>query len=222
MKKIRVLIVDDHAVVRKGIQMILSTEPTIKIVGEAQDGEDAIYKVKSLNPDVVLMDLVMPHKDGIEAITEIKGNYPDTKVLVLTTFEDEEKIKAAMQADVDGYLLKDSEGEELPQAILAAGRGDMPLHPRVARYLFKGTKSINGADETELLTPREKEVLELVAHGLSNKDIAEALHLSAGTIKVHVSHILSKLNAASRTEAAVWAAQMGLISSSEIEGRREH
>lgn len=221
MKKIHVLTVDDHAVVRKGIQMMVNTEPAIEIVGEAQNGQDAIRKVKSLQPDVVLIDLVMPHKDGLEAITEIKRDYPDIKLIVLTTFEDEEKIRAAMQAGVDGYLLKDADGEALLQAILAAGKGDMPLHPRVARYLFKGPRSPNGTGETDRLTRREREVLELVTQGLSNKDIAQVLHLSEGTIKVHVSHILSKLNASSRTEAAVWAAQMGLISDSEIGERRE-
>lgn len=212
MKKIRVLIVDDHAVVRKGVQMIVSTEPLIQIVGEANNGQDAVRQVKDLQPDVILMDLVMPHKDGIEAIAEIKRNDPDVKIIVLTTFEDEEKIKAAMHAGVDGYLLKDADGEALLQAIQAVRKGDMPLHPRVARYLFKGTKRPNDTNGTGHLTPREKEVLELVAKGLSNKEVAQALHLSEGTVKVHVSNILGKLDASSRTEAAVWAAQMGLIS----------
>lgn len=216
MQKIRVLIVDDHAVVRKGIQMIVSTESIIQIVGEAENGQDAVRKVKILQPNIVLMDLVMPRQGGLEAIAEIKCNYPQVKIIVLTTFEDEDKIKTAIQAGVDGYLLKDADGEALLNAILAAGQGDMPLHPRVARYLFKGATRFGNTNGSTDLTSREKEVLELVAKGLSNKDVAQTLDLSEGTVKVHVSNILSKLHVSSRTEAAVWAAQMGLISSGKI------
>jgi DNA-binding NarL/FixJ family response regulator len=217
MEKIRVLIVDDHTVVRQGIRMIASTEPTIEIVGEATDGESAVRRVERVRPHVILMDLVMPGEGGLKAISEIKRNHPEIKVIVLTTFEDEDKIKAAMQAGVDGYLLKDADGEALLNAILAARQGDMPLHPRVARYLFKGTTHSDNINGSADLTSREKEVLELVAKGLSNKDVAQILNLSEGTVKVHVSNILSKLNVSSRTEAAVWAAQMGLISLSRTE-----
>lgn len=211
MKRIRVLVVDDHTVVRKGIEMLVGTEPTIQIIGEAKDGQTAIQRAKNLRPDVILMDLVLPQADGIEAITWIKRDCPSVKIIVLTTFEDNIRINAALEAGADGYLLKDADGEALLQAIQAVQRGDMPLHPRVARYLFKaGLKpvEING---TERLTGREKEVLQLVAKGLSNKEVAHNLSLSEGTVKLHLSHILGKLSMSSRTEAAVWASQAGLV-----------
>lgn len=215
MEKIRLLIVDDHEVVRQGIRMIVKTEPAIEIVGEARDGQSAVRQVESLRPHIVLMDLVMPEEDGLKAIIEIKRNRPEIKVLVLTTFEDEERISAAMEAGADGYLLKDADGEALLQAIQAVQWGDMPLHPRVARHLFKGMTGRAGGNGTGQLTEREKEILQLIAKGLSNKDVAHTLNLSEGTVKVHVSHILGKLHVSSRTEAAVWAAQMGLILTDE-------
>lgn len=213
MKQIRVLIVDDHAVVRIGIQMMISTEPTIKVVGEAKDGLDAIRQVKHLQPDIVLMDLVMPQGDGVEAIAEIKRDCPNVKIIVLTTFDDDIKIKAAMEAGTDGYLLKDADGEALLQAIQATQQGEMPLHPRVARQLIRGVTNsidVNGAGH---LTEREKEILQLVAKGLSNKIVAQGLNLSEGTVKIHVSNILAKLRVSSRIEAALWAMQRGLVAS---------
>lgn len=212
MKQIRVLIADDHEVVRQGIRMIVSTEPAIQVVGEAKDGLEAVSQVKSLQPDLVLMDLVMPHEDGIEAIVEVKCYNPNIKIIVLTTFEEDDRISAALEAGADGYLLKDADGEVLLQAIKAVQHGDMPLHPRVARHLFKGIMGQVEADRLERLTEREKEVLTLVAKGWSNRAVAEALDLSQGTVKIHVSNILSKLNVSTRTEAAVWAAQVGLVS----------
>ena len=211
MKPIRVLIVDDHAIVRRGIQMIVGTEPAIQIVGEAKDGQDAIYQVKRLRPDITLMDLVMP-SCGIKAIAEIKRNYPDVKIIVLTTFEDEDKVNAAMEAGADGYILKDAEGETLLEAIQAAYRGDMPLHPRVARHLIRGFSKSEDTNGHVHLTEREKEIIQLIARGLSNKEVGQSLNLSEGTVKIHVSNILGKLNVSSRTEAAVWATQMGLVS----------
>ncbi len=215
MTQIRILIVDDHDVVRKGIQMIVSTEPTIQVVGEAKDGQEAVRQAKSLQPDIILMDLVMPQGDGIEAIAEIKHDYPQIKIIALTTFEDNVRINGAMEAGVDGYLLKDADGEVLLQAIQAAYRGDMPLHPRVARHLFRGMTSHCDTNGDEYLTEREKEVLRLMTRGLSNKDIGQALNLSEGTVKIHVSSILGKLSVSSRTEAAVRAVQMGLVSLDE-------
>jgi len=216
MKQIRVLIADDHAVVRKGIQMITNTEPSILVIGEARDGADAVQQTRHLDPDVVLMDLVMPHKNGIDAIAEIKQSCPNTKIIVLTTFEDDERIEAAIGSGADGYLLKDADGEFLLQAIQSVYKGDMPLHPRIARHLFKNDSAQNNtkneaANKLDPLTEREREVLQLVAKGLSNKEIAQKLHLTTGTVKVHVSHILGKLNVSRRTEAAVLAVQMGLI-----------
>jgi RNA polymerase sigma factor (sigma-70 family) len=213
--QIRVLIVDDHAVVRKGIQMIVETEPSMRVVGEAKDGQEAVRQVKSLHPDVVLMDLVMPQEDGIKATAQIKRDCPHVKVIVLTTFEDNVRINSAMEAGADGYLLKDADGEALLQAIQAAQRGDMPLHPRVARHLFSNGLKQAETNELERLTEREKEVLQLVAKGLSNKAVAQALNVSEGTIKVHLSNILGKLCVSSRTEAAVWASQAGLISTDD-------
>jgi NarL family two-component system response regulator LiaR len=216
MNQTRVLIVDDHAIVRKGIWMFLSTEPSIQMVGEAVDGQDAIGKAKSLRPDVILMDLVMPNGDGIEAIAKIKRCTPNVKIVVLTTFGDEARVNAAIEAGADGYLLKDADGEVLLQAIHAVQEEDMPLHPRVARHLVKGDVARHrNTNRAGHLTDREKDVLRLMVKGLSNKGIAQDLNLSEGTVKVHVSNILSKLNVSSRTEAAVRAIQMGLISSDE-------
>jgi DNA-binding NarL/FixJ family response regulator len=217
MIQTRVLIVDDHAVVRKGILMFLKTEPTIEIIGEAEDGHDALRQAKNLQPDVILMDLVMADGDGIEAITEIKNYLPKIKIIVLTTFNDESKFNAAMRAGADGYLLKDADGEALLHAIDAVKRGDLPLHSAVTRYLIRGaTKTSNEASNGQL-TGREQEVLTLIAKGMSNQTIAQILHLSKGTVKVHVSNILGKLQATSRTEAAMAALQKGLISPEEGE-----
>jgi NarL family two-component system response regulator LiaR len=212
MSQIRVLIVDDHAVVRKGIQMFLSTEPCIQAVGEAEDGQDAVRKAKSLKPDVVLMDLVMPKGDGVEAIAKIKRCVPTAKIIVLTTFKDGARINAAIQAGADGYLLKDADGDALLQAIHAVQQGDVPLHPYVTRHLVSNVTKHRDTTGMGHLTEREREVLGLVAKGLSNKAVARALNLSEGTARIHVSNILGKLNALSRTEAAVRAVQLGLIS----------
>jgi len=211
-KQIRVLIVDDHVVVRKGLQMIANTEPTIKVVGEAKNGQQAIDQMEQLQPDVILMDIVMPGEDGISVAGKIKNDHPNVKIIVLTTFEDDKKIDAAMEVGADGYLLKDADGESLLQAIQAVQRGEMPLHPRVARYLFRGEPMHTDNNKIKLLTEREKEVLHFVAKGWSNKEVANTLSLTEGTVKVHVSNILGKLSVSSRTEAAVLAAQVGLVS----------
>ncbi len=200
---------------RKGIQMFLSTESSIQVVGEAEDGWDAVRKAQDLQPDVVLMDLVMPQRDGIEAIAEIKQHIPQVKIIVLTTFEDETRVNAAMEAGADGYLLKDADGEALLQAIHAVCQGDVPLHPHVARHLIRAVAKHRNMTRPGNLTEREREVLRLVAKGLSNRAVARSLSISEGTAKVHVSNILSKLNVSSRTEAAVWAVQMGLVSPDE-------
>jgi DNA-binding NarL/FixJ family response regulator len=153
----------------------------------------------------------MPNGDGIESIAEIKRSIPDVKIIVLTTFGDEPRAKAAIEAGADGYLLKDADGEVLLTAIHAVQRGDMPIHPHVAPHLIRNHTQFQGTGGIGLLTEREKEVLQLVAQGLSNKAIAEALNLSAGTVKVHVSNILSKLNVSSRTAASVLALRSSLI-----------
>jgi NarL family two-component system response regulator LiaR len=191
--------------------MFLDTNPSIQLVGEAASGKDAVRKVKALQPDVVLMDLVMPKGNGIKAISEIKSHNPGTKILVLTTFGDESKAKAAVECGADGYLLKDADGEALLQAIQAVQRGEMPIHPQVAVHLVKNHTERPGSGGINCLTEREKEVLHLMAQGLSNKAIAKVLYLSPGTVKVHVSNILGKLGVSSRTEASILALQSGLI-----------
>lgn len=217
MKPTRLLIVDDHAVVRKGILMFLSTDPSIQIIGEAEDGHKAVSIAKSFQPDVILIDLVMPGGNGLKAITELKNCCPHIKIIVLTTFSDEIKFRAALEAGADGYLLKDADGEALLQAIQAVQRGDTPLHPGVTGHLIKRVTEENEHNGSNgHLTEREEEVLKLVARGLSNQAVAEVLQLSKGTVKVHVSHILSKLNVTSRTQAAMLAVQMGLISPDEV------
>jgi DNA-binding NarL/FixJ family response regulator len=211
MNVTRVLTVDDHVVVRRGIQMLLDTDASIQLVGEAESGWDGVRNAKALQPDVILMDLVMPNGDGIESIAEIKRSIPDVKIIVLTTFGDEPRAKAAMEAGADGYLLKDADGEALLTAIHAVQRGDMPIHPHVAPHLIRNHTECLGTGGIRHLTDREKEVLQLVAQGLSNKAIAEVLNLSPGTVKIHVSNTLSKLNVSSRTAASVLALQSGLI-----------
>jgi DNA-binding NarL/FixJ family response regulator len=211
MNQTRVLIVDDHAVVRQGIHMFLNTVPSIQIVGEAEDVPDAVNQAKRLGPDVILMDLVFPRGDGIEAIAEIKGYNPNIKIIALTTFEDEARVRGAMEAGADGYQLKDADAEALVNAIQAVQRGDMPLHPRVTQYLVRSASRPQGLGGNNYLTVREKEVLILMARGLSNGDIARMLSLQTGTVKVHVGHILEKLGVSNRTEAAVLALQRGLI-----------
>ncbi len=219
MKQTRVLIVDDHYFVRKGIGMFLDAEPTIQVAGEAENGRQAVRQAQRLQPDVILMDLSMPQGDGLEAIAAIKRQLPNIKIIVLTMHEHETKVIAAMvEAGADGYMLKDADEDALLQAIKAVQQGDVPLHPRVARHLVRTAAGHNkDANGTVYLTEREKQVLQLVSRGLSNKAAAETLNLSSGTIKIHVSNILNKLNVSSRTEAAVRGIQMGLISARERE-----
>ena len=211
MNQIRVLIADDHAVVRKGIQMIIGTEPAIQLVGEAKNSSEAVYQAQRLQPDVILLDLVMPDEDGLEALIEIKRSHPNIKIIVLTTFEEDHRIQAALEAGADGYLLKDADGEALLRAIEAVQQGEMPLHPRVARHVFGGRTDYLDTPQIDHLTEREKEVLQLLAKGLSNRDVAQRLSLSEGTVKIHVSNILGKLQVSSRTEAAMLAIQQGLV-----------
>jgi len=212
MTQTRLLIVDDHVVVRKGLQTVLGAESSINVVGEAEDGEEAIWKAKSLRPDVILMDLVMPGLGGIKAIAEIKQCISNVKIIVLTSFEDHAKIDAAMEAGADGYLLKDVGRHALVQAIRTVQQGDLPLAPHAARHLVRSAVRSRNTPEREPLTKREQEVLQLVARGSCNRAVAEALNIGEGTVKVHMANILRKLNASSRTEAAVRALQTGLVS----------
>jgi NarL family two-component system response regulator LiaR len=212
-ESIRVLIADDHAIVRKGICALLATEPNIEVVGEAQDGREALTVAQKSQPDVILMDLVMPGMSGLEATRQITANQPDVRVLVLTSFAGDDKVFPAIKAGALGYLLKDSGPEELVQAIQQVYRGESSLHPSIARKLLRelSDPSQRGAD-TDPLTEREIEVLQLVARGRSNRDISVQLAISEATVRTHVSKILSKLNLCSRTQAALYALREGLAS----------
>lgn len=210
-EKIRILIVDDHAVVRKGLSAILETEPDLQVIGEAENGNQAVWKARSLQPDVILMDLVMPEKDGIEAIKDIKKENDAAKILVITSFAEDEKVFPAIKSGALGYLLKDSSPDDLIQAIHEIYQGKASLHPTIARKLIqelKEEKNEAPSDE-QVLTGREVEVLNLIAHGLSNQEIANRLMVSETTVRFHVSNILSKLHLANRTQAVLFALKEG-------------
>ena len=210
---IHVFIADDHAVVREGLRALISTEPGIEVVGEAADGGEAVARVRSLQPDVILLDLVMPHKSGIEAISEITQENPEARILVLTSFADDDKVFPAIKAGALGYLLKDSSSQALIQAIREVYQGESSLHPTIARKLIREIlRPSTAAPAENLLTEREVAVLKLIAEGLSNQEIAETLVISERTVSSHVSNILAKLHLANRTQAAVYALREGLAS----------
>ncbi len=206
---IRILVVDDHSVVRQGLKMFLGLDPELEVIGEAVDGAEAIKKVKELKPDVVLMDLLMPVMDGITAIGIIRRDYPDTEVIALTSVLEDASVIGAVRAGAIGYLLKDTESDELRRAIKAAANGQVQLSPKAAARLMR---EVRAPDSPEALTERETEVLRLLAQGRSNKEIAHDLTIGEKTVKTHVSNILSKLNVPSRTQAALYAVRIGLVS----------
>jgi NarL family two-component system response regulator LiaR len=213
---IRVFVTDDHSIVRKGIKATLELIPDMELVGEAANGREAIERVATTNPDVVLMDLVMPEMDGIEATRQIKSGQPDIAILVLTTFAGEDKVFPAIKAGAAGYQLKDSDPEELVAAIRQVYRGESALHPLVARKVLQElTRPAEGPPTPDPLTPREVEVLKLVAKGLENPEIAARLFISEATVRTHVSNIMSKLHLASRTQVALYALREGLASLDE-------
>lgn len=207
---VKVMIVDDHAIVREGLSMLLSEESDIEVVGEARDGVEALTKINHLQPNVVLMDLVMPNKDGIAATTEIRQKYPDCQVLVLTSFAEDQRVPDAIQAGAVGYLLKDVLRADLLRAIHAAARGEPTLHPEAQRQLMQQVATPNPPNLIDTLTDREMDVLRLISQGNSNKEIAAALHLAEGTVKGYVSTILGKLQVADRTQAALYAVKHGV------------
>lgn len=210
--EIRVLIADDHPLIRKGLASLLNSEPGIRLVGEAVDGLDAIQKAQNLQPDVMIVDLVMPEKNGVEVICEVTQILPDTKILVLTSFSEDDLVFPAIRAGAMGYLLKDTDYEELIKAIREVFRGESSMHPTIARMLIQEFVRPQKKDEQkDVLSDREVEVLQLVARGLSNREIGKTLFLSERTISVHVQSILEKLHAANRTQAAFFAIRKGIV-----------
>jgi DNA-binding NarL/FixJ family response regulator len=201
--RIRVLIVDDHTVVRRGLRGFFDLLDDIEVVGEAENGRRAVALVDELRPDVVLMDIVMPAMDGIEAIGEIKRGHAEVEIVALTSFIEEDRVTAALEAGATGYLLKDAEADDVAAAIRRAHAGEVHLDPQVARMLAQRVR--NPLPDHEPLTEREREVLRLVARGHSNKEIAALLDITERTARTHVSNILGKLDLASRTQAALWA-----------------
>jgi NarL family two-component system response regulator LiaR len=215
-EEIRVLVADDHAVVREGLRALIETEPGMALVGEAADGVEAVRQACALEPDVILLDLVMPRKGGIEAIREIKEENPAARILVLTSFAEDDKVFPAIKAGAQGYLLKDASPRELLRAIRDIHRGEPSMHPTVARKLMLELQRSPGLPLTEEpLTQREAEVLGLVARGMTNQEIASRLFVSERTVRTHVSNILSKLHLANRTQAALYALREGLASLDE-------
>jgi DNA-binding NarL/FixJ family response regulator len=204
---IKVLVADDHHVVRRGLVFFLKTQKEIEIVGEAANGEEALTLVGKLQPDVVLMDLVMPVMDGIEATRKIKEMFPHTKILILTSFSDQDHVIPAIRAGASGYQLKDIEPDQLVEAIKSVYRGESQLHPKVTSHVMTHLSQGEKKEEKlfEELTKREKEVLAEIAKGKSNKEIAASLMITEKTVKTHVSNILAKLNLADRTQAALYA-----------------
>lgn len=205
---IKVIIADDHAMVREGIRGFIESEPGFEIVGTAENGKQAVDLALNVNPDVVLMDLVMPVLNGIDAIRMIKTKKPDIKILVITSFSEDDKVFPAIKAGASGYLLKDTSPQQLIQAIQAVYNGESSLHPLVASKVLN---ELNTPSIEEKLTEQENNVLILIAQGLSNHDIAERLYLSENTIRVYTSKILGKLHLANRTQATLFALKEGLV-----------
>ncbi|MGI8478319.1 MAG: response regulator [Gaiellaceae bacterium] len=208
---IRVLIVDDHAVVREGLQAFLELQDGIEVVGEAEDGQEAVETALRLQPDVILMDLVMPRLDGVAAMRALRTSVPQARVVVLTSFLDDEKLLPAVRAGAAGYLLKNAQPQELARAVRAANAGEALLDPVVAARLVDTLSAEGGEEPLDRLTPREREVLILIGRGFPNKRIAQELGLSEKTVKNHVGRVLAKLGVSDRTQAAVLAVRAGLV-----------
>ncbi len=206
---IRVLLADDHDVVREGLRMFLGIDPELAVVGEAANGEEAVHLAQQLRPDVILMDLLMPTMDGVAAITVIRNTVPETEIIVLTSVIESEAVVRAVKAGAIGYLLKDTKAGELRRAIKAAAAGQVQLAPQASAFLLR---KVQAPAVHETLTSRETEVLQLLAQGRSNKEIARTLQIGEDTVKSHVGHIFAKLGVQSRTQAVLSAMRLGLIS----------
>jgi DNA-binding NarL/FixJ family response regulator len=214
---IRILMADDHAVVRQGLRMFLSLDPELEVVGEAQNGQEAIDMARNLKPDVVLMDLKMPVMDGITAIGNLRKEMPEIEVIALTSVLDDGSVIGAVRAGAIGYLLKDTQADDLCRSIKAAAGGQVQLSPEAAARLMREMRQ---PESPEQLTERETDVLRLLAMGKANKEIARALTIGEQTVKTHVSNILGKLGVQSRTQAALYAARVGLVSPQELQRER--
>ena len=210
---VRILITDDHGVVRQGLRMFLSLDPELEVVGEATNGEEALKLARDLSPDVVLMDLAMPVMDGISATGAIRSELPDVEVIALTSVLEDASVTGAVRAGAIGYLMKDTEAEELGRAIKAAAESRVYLAPEAAARLMREVRT---PESPEALTERETEVLQLLARGKANKQIATSLYVTEKTVKAHVSSILAKLGVQSRTQAALYAVRAGLVSVREL------
>jgi DNA-binding NarL/FixJ family response regulator len=208
---IRVLVVDDHAVVREGLRALLELQEGIEVVAEAADGREAVETAIRLRPDVILMDLVMPRLDGVAAMRELRVSVPQARAIVLTSFLDEDKLLPALRSGAAGYLLKNARPEELVRAVRAAHAGEALLDPVVAARLVETLAADGGEEPLDRLTPREREVLVLIGRGFPNKRIALELGLAEKTVKTHVGHVLAKLGVTDRTQAAVLAVRAGLV-----------
>ncbi len=218
-QKIRVLLVDDHAVVRQGLRLFIEMQPDMQVVGEGANGLDAVRLALELDPDVILLDLMMPQMDGVEATQKILAQAPQVRVLILTSFGEDDKVFPAIRAGAHGYLLKDIQPRDLVQAVRETYQGKTQLHPDIARRLMtavSGETPVRSAQpaalsvELQALTEREQEVLAQIARGLTNREIAEKMVISEKTVKTHVSNLLDKLGLEDRTRAAIWALKHGL------------
>lgn len=223
---IEVLIADDHAIVRRGLRTLIAGEADMDVAGEAMDGFEVVSRARDLNPDVILLDLVMPGQSGLEAISQIKSDNPDARVLVLTSFGDNERVFSAIRAGASGYLLKDASPEQLLQAIHDVYNGESHLHPTIALKMLREldnpvTVAANRPLTEDPLTEREVEVLRLVAQGLSNQEIAKTLTISERTVGNHIGSILRKLHLANRTQAALYALRRGLVDISTADIRED-
>jgi len=220
LDKIKILIADDHAVVREGTRQILEKEPDLEVVAEAGDGEEAVQLAGTSKPDVAMIDIAMPKLDGVEATRQIKALYPTIAVLILTAYDDDQLVFGLLEAGAAGYLLKSVHGRELVDAVRAVYAGESVLHPSIARKVLNRFAHVSGQPQEpkplELLTEREREVLRLATRGLSNQDIARELSLSLRTVQAHLGHIFNKLGVSSRTEAVVRALKEGWVTLDDV------